>query len=214
MKSAIWNHFSETSIRLHGTGPKKAIFRSCQSFHGRSMPEAALPVGYAALIDAFELQVPAPIILSAIGPRHKVYQAEGWIVYTPRHQPDNNLTGHLTFALRYEGLDLAVLKTLFRETGPEPITNMVGAAPTGAYARRLWFLYECLLNTRLDLPDAAQGTYAVVVDPDRQFSVGGTSSTRHRVKNNLPGTSAFCPMIFRTHSKHSLHVDLATKRAS
>lgn len=28
--------------------------------------------------------------------------------------------------------------------------------------------------------------------------MGGTNSTRHRVKNNLPGTPAFCPMIFRT----------------
>lgn len=167
-------------------------------FHGRWMPEAAIPVGYAALIQAFELPVPVPITLSAIGPRHKVYQAEGWNMYTPRHQPDNNLAGHLTFALRYEGLDLAVLKALFREIGPAPIADMVRATPTGAYARRLWFLYEWLLGIRLDLPDAAQGTYALVVDPDRQFAVGGASSTRHRVKNNLPGTPAFCPMIFRT----------------
>jgi hypothetical protein len=142
--------------------------------------------------------VPVPITLSAIGPRHKVYQAEGWNLYTPRHQPDNNLVGHLTFALRYEGLDLAVLKTLFRQTGPEPITNMVRTSPTGAYARRLWFLYEWLLDTRLDLPDAVRGTYILVVDPDRQFAVGEKNSTRHRVKNNLPGTPAFCPMIFRT----------------
>ncbi|WP_431324001.1 Fic family protein [Rhizobium sp. YTU87027] len=179
-------------------GQRKPFSGAVSIFHGRSMPEAAIPVGYAAMIDAFELSVPLPITLSAIGPRHKVYQAEGWKLYTPRHQPDNNLAGHLTFALRYEGLDLAVLKALFRETGSEAITNMVRAAPTGAYARRLWFLYEWLLDTRLDLPDAAQGTYALIVDPERQFAVGGTSSTRHRVKNNLPGTPDFCPMIFRT----------------
>lgn len=138
-------------------------------------------------------QLPGPRSVHA-----KVYQAEGWNIYTPRHQPDNNLVGHLTFALRYEGLDLAVLKTLFRQTGPEPITNMVRTSPTGAYARRLWFLYEWLLDTRLDLPDAVRGTYTLVVDPDRQFAVGEKNSTRHRVKNNLPGTPAFCPMIFRT----------------
>jgi hypothetical protein len=179
-------------------GQKRPFSGVVSTIHGRRMPEAAIPVGYAALIDAFELPVPVPIILSAIGPRHKVYQAEGWNVYTPRHQPDPHLIGHLTFALRYEGLDLAALKALFRETGPEPITNIVRAAPTGAYARRLWFLYEWLLDTRLDLPDAAHGTYALVVDPERQFAAGGTSSTRHRVKNNLPGTPEFCPMIFRT----------------
>lgn len=107
--------------------------------------------------------------LSAIGPRHKVYQAESRNIYTPRHWPDDSLPGHLTFALRYEGLDLAVLKALFRETGPEPIADIVRAAPTGSYARRLWFLYEWLLDTQLDLPDATHGTYALIVDPEQQF---------------------------------------------
>src|SRR5690606_30473741 len=100
--------------------------------------------------------------------------------------------------LRYEGLDLAVLKALFRATGPEPLIEIVRAAPTGAYARRLWFLYEWLLDARLALDDAVQGTYASVVDPDLQWATDGTTSPRHRVKNNLPGTPAFCPMIFRT----------------
>ncbi|MGY2051633.1 Fic family protein [Methylobacterium sp. JK268] len=162
------------------------------------MPETAIPVGYAALIEAFGLTVPVPITLSAIGSRHKVYRADGWHIYTPRHRPRADLAGHLTFALRYEGLDLAVLKALFRATGPEPIAAIVRAAPTGTYARRLWFLYEWLLDARLDLPDATQGNYASVVDPNRQWAVHGTTSTRHRVRNNLPGTAAFCPLIFRT----------------
>ena len=41
------------------------------------LPELALPVGYAALIGAFDLNVPLPLTLSAIGSRHKVYEREG-----------------------------------------------------------------------------------------------------------------------------------------
>ena len=41
-----------------------------------------------------------PRILSAIGPRHKEYQQDGWHVYTPRHAPLASLAGHLTFALK------------------------------------------------------------------------------------------------------------------
>ncbi|WEX75153.1 Fic family protein [Sinorhizobium numidicum] len=167
-------------------------------FHGRWLPEEAIPAGYAALIGAYELPVPLPRILAAIGPRHKVYQTDDWNIYTPRHAPDADLIGNLTFALRYEGLDLAVLKALFCATGPDAITDIVRASPTGSYARRLWFLYEWLLGTRLDLPDAIQGSYALVVDPDQQWVTGGATSTRHRVRNNLPGTPAFCPMVFRT----------------
>jgi hypothetical protein len=179
-------------------GQKKLFSGRVSVFRGRWLPETALPVGYAALIDAFDLAVPIPINLAAIGPRHKVYQVEDWKLYTPRHEPEATLIGHLTFALRYEGVDLAVLKTLFRATGPEAIVEIVRAAPTGAYARRLWFLYEWLLNERLDLPDATRGTYALVVDPGQQWTSLGDTSSRHRVKNNLPGTRAWCPMIFRT----------------
>lgn len=179
-------------------GQKKPFSESVTAFHGRPLPEAAVPVGYAALIDAFALAAPIPIRLAAIGPRHKVYDADDWKLYTPRHRPDASLIGHLTFALRYEGLDLAVLKTLFLATGPEPIAGLVRAAPTSAYARRIWFLYEWLLDARLDLPDATGGVYAPVVDPEQQWAAEATTSSRHRVKNNLPGTPAFCPLIFRT----------------
>src|SRR6266849_1898236 len=168
------------------------------TFHGARLPERATPVGYAALVDAYGLKVPMPRTLSAIGPRHKEYEQDGWHIYTPRHAPVASLEGHLTFALKYEGLDLLVLKSLFQAAGPGPIEAMVKATPTGTYARRVWFLYEWLLGKELDLPAAAKGVYADVVDSDLQWTAPGTTSTRHRVKNNLPGTPSFCPMIFQT----------------
>jgi hypothetical protein len=160
-------------------GQKKPFSGQVSFFHDRRLPKRAIPVGYASLIDAFELAVHVPINLAAIGSRHKVYQADDWKLYTPRHQPDASLTGHLTFALRYEGLDLAVLKALFQATGPRPLIDIVHAAPTGAYALRLWFLYEWLLDTRLDLDDATRGTYALIVDPDLQWAIDGTTSSPH-----------------------------------
>jgi hypothetical protein len=168
------------------------------TFHSQRLPEQAKPVGYAALIDALGLKVPLPRALSAIGPRHKEYEREGWHIYTPRHAPAADLDGHLTFALKYEGLDLLVLKALFQAIGPQPIEAMVKATPTGIYARRSWFLYEWLLGKTLDLPSAEKGVYAGVVDADLQWTAAGRTSTRHRIKNNLPGTPSFCPMIFRT----------------
>jgi hypothetical protein len=167
-------------------------------FHERALPEQATPAGYAALIDAFALRVPVPRTLSAIGERHRIRHEPGWRILSPRHAPAASLEGHLTFALKYEGLDLAVLKRLFAATGPAPIEAIVRAKPTGAYARRTWFLYEWLTGARLDLPDADRGTYELVVDPEQQWAAAATISRRHRVKNNLPGAPEFCPMVFRT----------------
>jgi hypothetical protein len=164
-------------------------------FHDRRLPELAAPVGYAALIDALHLRIPLPRTLAAIGPRHKQYQQDGWRIYTPRHAPRANLGGHLTFALKHEGLDLGVLKALFQVAGPRALEAIVRATPTGGYARRAWFLYEWLLGGRLDLPDADKGAYALVVDPALQWAAPSVTSPRHRVKNNLPGTPLFCPMI-------------------
>ncbi len=122
----------------------------------------------------------------------------GWRIYSPRYAPDAQLEGHLTFALKYEGLDLVVLKRLFVAVGPRPVEAIVRAKPTGAYARRIWFLYEWLTGQRLDLPNADRGAYPYVVDTDRQYAAPAETSPRHRVKNNLPGTPDFCPLVFRT----------------
>jgi hypothetical protein len=136
-------------------------------FHERPLPERGTPVGYAALIDAFGLRVPLPRILSAVSERHRMHNEAGWRIVTPRHAPSPDLEGHLTFALKYEGLDLAVLKRLCAATGPGPLEAIVRAKPTGGYSRRLWFLYEWLTGTRLNLPDADRGAYEPVIDPEQ-----------------------------------------------
>ena len=75
------------------------------------------------------------------------------------------------------------------------------------------FLYEWLLGVRLDLPAAQRGAYASVVDPDLQWAIVGVTSTRHRVKNNLPGTPLFCPMVFRTESLNAFRARNLAERA-
>lgn len=182
-------------------------------FQEARLPETATPAGYSALIDALGLAVPLPRTLSAIGARHRITLHSGWRIMTPRHAPPATLEGHLTFALKYEGLDLAVLKRLFLATGPAPIEAMVRAAPTGTYARRIWFLYEWLTGTRLDLPDADAGRYVPVIDPELQWAGPEEPASRYRVKNNLPGTKDFCPLVFRTEALTKfIGLDLA-KRA-
>jgi Fic/DOC family len=162
------------------------------------LPEKARPAGYSALIDARALAVPLPRTLSAIGERHRIILQDGWRIMTPRHAPPASLEGHLTFALKYEGLDLAILKRLFLKTGPAPIEAIVRDKPTGSYARRIWFLYEWLTGTRLGLPDADAGRYVSVVDPELQWAAPEETAPRYRVKNNLPGSKDFCPLVFRT----------------
>ena len=180
-------------------------------FRDRRLPEAARPVGYAALIEAYDLEVPLPRVLCAIARHHPIKRFADWQLLTPRHVPSNSLEGHLVFALKWEGLDLLVLKRLFAAAAPDDVANIVRRQPTGAYARRIWFLYEWLMGVALDLPDATSGSYVDALDPDIQYAVGaGSRSRRHRVRNNLPGTPDFCPLVFVTESlKAAIDRDLA-----
>jgi len=84
-------------------------------FHGfPPLEDGARLSGYSALIQAHCLKVPAPDYLCAIGTKHKRYDYERWHIFTPRHKPEDTLYGHLIFALKYEGIDLAVLNALFQ----------------------------------------------------------------------------------------------------
>ena len=168
-------------------------------FHGRVPPEPAAVAGYAALIERYGLELPPPPRIAAIAERHGPVSTDEWLLLSPRHEPEPTLAGHLAFALRWEGVDPGVLAALFRAVRPADIAAIVRAEPTGAFARRIWFLHEWLTGARLDLPDAGKVAYAPVVNEKLQFALAeGEPSPRHKVRDNLPGTPSFCPMVRRT----------------
>jgi len=173
--------------------------RSSTVFHAfQVLEDGSKLAGYAALISGHGLSVPAPDYLCVIGTKHKRYEKERWRIFTPRHKPDDSLRGHLIFALKYEGIDLAVLKALFVSIEPEAIIDIIRSEPTGAYSRRIWFLYEWLCNRELDIEDAVQGNFVALINDTLQYSGAARDSKRHRVRNNLPGSREFCPLIRRT----------------
>ena len=170
--------------------------RTVTDFRGFSLPEAGRLAGYAALIEKFDLKVPLPPMLSAISERHHPGSTEQWLVLTPRHAPEDSLAGHIQFALKWEGIQLGVLIALFRAVPAADIEAAIQKTPTGAYARRLWFLYEWLMGQELALPPLGKVRAVPVVDPRLQFALsGGAMASRQKVINNLPGTPAFCPMV-------------------
>jgi len=173
--------------------------RTVTTFHAfPALDEGSTLAGYAALITGHGLSVPTPDHLCAIGAKHKRYDIGRWHIFTPRHRPDDSLHGHLIFALKYEGIDLAVLKALFIAIEPKVIIDIVRSEPTGAYSRRIWFLYEWLCCEELDIKDATQGNFVALINDILQYPGAARDSKRHRVRNNLPGTHEFCPLIRRT----------------
>ncbi len=167
-------------------------------FHGRRPPEHGKLAGYSALIQYYNLQVPIPDLFSIISSKRRKYETDEWRVFTPRHQPHDTLYAHLTFALKYEGIELGVLKALYKQVSAQEITDIIKAEPTGQYTRRIWFLYEWLMDTRLPLVDVKTGNFVELVNENLQYGSTPKNSSRHRVRNNLPGVKDFCPMVRKT----------------
>jgi len=168
-------------------------------FHGfPALEEGSYLAGYSALISAYDLKVPVPDYLCAIGPKHKKYNHGRWHIFTPRHKPEDTLFGHLTFAFKYEGIDLAILNALFQTIEANKIQEIICSEPTGSYSRRLWFLWEWLRKEQLDIEDARTGNFVFLVNSKLQYEGKSFPSKRHRVRNNLPGTHNFCPLIRKT----------------
>jgi hypothetical protein len=175
------------------------ISREISVFHGRTAPEQGNVVGYGAIIDTFKLPAPMPTRLALISKKHRQYSSDKWLVFTPRHQPDETLYAHLVFALKYEGVNLLLFKKLFEKLQPGEIEDWIVNEPQSQYSRRIWFLYEWLMQRLLSVPDLKEGNYISLLDEDQQYaSPKSSNSKRHRIKNNLPGNVNFCPLIHKT----------------
>lgn len=160
------------------------------------------PVGQIALLTRLGLRVPGPAVESYVvgwNRRTEVRAGGPTIEYYPRnYEVDGSIASHLRFALKHEPLDLRLLVAAFRKIEPEVIASWVRSEPTGAYARRAWFLYETFTGRRLDLEDARTGNYVEALDPERHVVTRRRNSSRHRVIDNLLGGPGFCVTVRRT----------------
>lgn len=170
-----------------------------REFRRVPLPERAVLAGYSSLIDRFDLQIPLPPSLAAVGMRRNPTSSEQWQLITNRQAVPTDLAGHLDFALKHEGVKLSVLSALFRVAPKKDLEDWISAAPGGANTRRIWFIYEWLTGEMLDVPPVPKIRAVPMIDRSMQFGLeGGNRSSRHSVVDNLPGTREFCPLVRRT----------------
>jgi len=167
-------------------------------FHGKTVPEDGVIVGYGAIIEVYKLAVPIPNKLSFVSSKNRQFENDEWKVYPVSYLPDENLYKQLIFALKYEGVDLLVFKKLFEVLSSVEMEEMIQLENLGQYSRRIWFLYEWLTVKKLNIPDLKTGNLVPIIDEKLQYAIDGLSSPRHKVINNLPGNKDFCPLIRKT----------------
>jgi len=161
------------------------------------------PAGYSALIKLYGLDV--------IPNWHNSYISSGGTrrintrgneteeVFPSKYWPGDLPCNHLEFAIKYDGISLAILSAIFEKINIMEITDYVRSRNTGKYARRLWFLFEFLAGKKLPLKDLEQGNYINLLEPEKYYTVSPNIQVRRqRINNNLLGNNNFCPTIRRT----------------
>lgn len=125
--------------------------------------------------------------------------------YSAAARPNPTIADHLTFGLKHELVNLEFLARLFTALDPAILEAWIRSEPTGAYARRAGFFFEWLTGQNLDVLDTPAGNYVDALDASA-FVVATRSLNvqRWRVRDNLPGTREFCPMIRRTDAVREL----------
>lgn len=118
--------------------------------------------------------------------------------YPKRYDPGEGVVDNLVFALKYEGVNLGIIKAVFEKIQTNELVSYIQERPLSKYARALWFLYEFLLDKTLPLPDVTTGNYVAILDPEKYFVGNEMRSKRHRIVNNLLGPKEFCPVIRKT----------------
>ena len=156
-------------------------------------------IGYAWLAERYGV---APVqslasraaIGSARSTRHDAAGTQE--VFPSAMRPAPTLQGHLTFALKHEGVNLELLSRLFSVVDPSDLEAWIASEPTGQYARRAGFLFEWLTGRVLDVPGGVSGNYVDALDGERVVvSADPVNVSRWRVRDNLPGTRDFCPTV-------------------
>jgi len=111
-------------------------------------------------------------------------------------RPADTLAGHLTFLLKHEELHFELLSRLFSTIDPLELEAWIQNESTGSYARRVGFLYEWFTGRHLNIEDLTQGNYIDAIDNELYFAARQPESVkRWRIRNNLPGTRDFCPLV-------------------
>lgn len=170
-----------------------------RSFHA----DQSCPIGYSGLVHLCKISALPHYRRSYLiqgAPHTELYRFEEIHYYPKKYFPRSleDPLNHIEFALKYEGVNLEILKSAFEKMQPDDIEAYVFSQPTSKLARKIWYLYEYLTDTLLDLPNAVGGSYTSILDPQEYYTNIPRRSRRHYVDDNLLGNRTFCPMVRRT----------------
>lgn len=172
--------------------------------------------GYAHLIEQLRLTAVPPLRPAIIQPVTRL-GVIGHMLAVPGSMapaPDD-LLGHVLFALKHEGVNLAVLAQALPHIPAEAFERAYHEAPNGIYIRKACYLREAFTDVQLAQHALVRVPYSPLFDPDRYITRPGERNTKWRIEFNGLGNLSYCATVERTAEITALleHDILARTRA-
>jgi len=156
-------------------------------------------VGYEHLRQHLRLSAFAPQRPALVKPVLRIDANDTFIAVPAAMAPSNDdLLGHVLFALKHEGTDLQILAEALPHLDAAQLVAALRATASGKYLRIVGFLWEALLGRQLDDLPALVGATVPVFDPQQYVTVPGPRSPRWRVQFNGLGSLDWCATVRRT----------------
>ncbi|MHB1124323.1 MAG: Fic family protein [Ramlibacter sp.] len=159
--------------------------------------------GYQHLTERYSLPCIAPAVPAQVQPVTRILR-DGDRFQVPQAVapgPQASAVDHLLFALRYEGVDIAVVDALAHAgaISDAQVRDAVNAAPASAFGRKLGYLWELVTGRAIEGLQAARGAYVDLYDADLYFTGDAiVRNAKWRVRFNGLGSPAWCPTVRRT----------------
>ncbi|MFN0080038.1 MAG: Fic family protein [Prosthecobacter sp.] len=159
------------------------------------------PIGYQWVCRHFQVNPMPYHVESYVGKTGRKSREEGGRlieIYPQGQHRTETIFDHLEFALKREGLHLALLRAVLPRLSLDEVAAYVASKPSGIYARRIAYLFEAFSAQRLPFEDMKMGNYVDLMDRELYFTRPGTRQPRWRIVDNLLHTLDFSPLLRRT----------------
>lgn len=163
------------------------------------MEKTSVYCGYAYLADKSNLRCLSLTTKAEMRAGvNKLIRLPGQLLVPPRMVPSaDDVLGHLTFAVKHEGINLELLAQLLPSMDVAVLQRAVDKTPSSAVIRKLAWLWEEFTRRRLRY-DKAIGRYTELFDPAVYFTGEKRMIPRWRVVYNGLGPLTYCPTVRRT----------------